>query len=113
MASSSSSTLNYVLQNLIAKSALQFPMLALNKTSVSPSKKIMVCYHEPRNTFGQLWMLGFSKLQTTEIIYRWLGVKINNIFLNTQQLFAMSRYSTYKGPTVSLDQVLIKKCNIV
>jgi len=39
MASSSSSRLDSVLQNLIAKSALQFPVLATNKTSVPPTKK--------------------------------------------------------------------------
>jgi hypothetical protein len=39
MASSSSSRLDSVLQNLIAKSALQFPVLATNKASVTPSKK--------------------------------------------------------------------------
>jgi hypothetical protein len=37
--SSSSSKLDYVLQNLIAKSALQFPVLATNKASIPPSKK--------------------------------------------------------------------------
>jgi hypothetical protein len=39
MALSSSSKLSFVLQNLIAKSALQIPVLAPNKASVSPSKK--------------------------------------------------------------------------
>jgi hypothetical protein len=39
MTSSSSSKLDYVLQNLITKSALQFPVLATNKTSIPPSKK--------------------------------------------------------------------------
>jgi len=39
MASSSSSRLDFVLQNLIAKFALQFPMLAPNKALVSPLKK--------------------------------------------------------------------------
>ncbi len=79
----------------------------------------MVCYHGPRNTFGQPWMLRFSnqiiisKLQTTERVYKWLGAKKDNISLNTQQLLAMSKYFTYKGPTVSLDQVVTKKCNIV
>jgi hypothetical protein len=63
----------------------------------------------PRNIFGQLWMLGFSnqtiisKLLITERIYRWLGVEEDNISLNTQHLLAMSRYSTYEGPTVSLN----------
>ncbi len=36
MASSSSSILDFVLQKLIAKSTLQFPMLAPNKTLISP-----------------------------------------------------------------------------
>jgi hypothetical protein len=54
-----------------------------------------------------------SKLQTTERVYRWLGAKKDNIFLNTQQLPAMFRYSTYNNPTVSLDQVVTKKCNVV
>jgi hypothetical protein len=54
-----------------------------------------------------------SKLQTTERVYKWLGAKKDNISLNTQQLLAMSKYFTYKGPTVSLDQVVTKKCNIV
>jgi hypothetical protein len=64
-------------------------------------------------------MLGFanqiiiSKLWTIERVYRWLGVEKDNIYLNTQQLLAMSMYYTYKGPTVSLDQVVTKKCNIV
>jgi hypothetical protein len=53
-----------------------------------------------------------SKLQTIERVYRWLGAKKNNISPNTQQLLAMSVYSTYKGPTISLDQVVTKKCNI-
>jgi hypothetical protein len=39
MASSSLSILNSMLQNLIANFALQFHVLAPNKTSVSPSKK--------------------------------------------------------------------------
>jgi hypothetical protein len=39
MASSSSSRFDSVLQNLIEKSALQFPVLATNKVSVMPSKK--------------------------------------------------------------------------
>jgi len=39
MASSSSSRFDSVFQNLIAKSALQFPVLATNKTSVPPTKK--------------------------------------------------------------------------
>jgi hypothetical protein len=39
MASSSSSRLDYVLQNLITKSALQFPVLATNKASITPTKK--------------------------------------------------------------------------
>jgi hypothetical protein len=39
MVSSSSNTLDSVFQNLIAKSALQFPMLAPNKVSISPLKK--------------------------------------------------------------------------
>jgi hypothetical protein len=118
MASSSSNTLNYVFQNLIAKSALQFPVLAPNKASISSLKK-NVCYHEPRNTFGQLWMLKvsnqiiISKLQTTEKVYRWLGAEKDNISLNTQQQLAMYRYSTYNSPIVSLDQVIIKKCNVV
>jgi hypothetical protein len=79
----------------------------------------MVCYHGPRNTFGQPWMLRFSnqiiisKLHTTKRVYRWLGAKKDNISLNTQQLLAMSKYFTYKGPIVSLDQVVTKKCNIV
>jgi hypothetical protein len=64
-------------------------------------------------------MLGFSnqiiisKLQTTERVYRWLGAEKDNISLNTQQLLAMSRYSTYKGPTINLDRIITKKCNIV
>jgi hypothetical protein len=59
-------------------------------------KKTMVCYHGPKNTFGQLWMLGFSnqiiisKLHTIERVYRWLGAKKDNISFNTQQLLAMS-----------------------
>jgi hypothetical protein len=63
-------------------------------------------------------MLGFSnqtiisELRTTKRIYRWFGVEKENIPLKTQ-LLTMSRYSTYKGPTVSLDQVVTKKCNIV
>jgi hypothetical protein len=63
-------------------------------------KKTMVCYHGPKNTFGQLWMMGFSnqtiisKLWTIEKNYKWLGAKKDNISLNTQQLLAMSRYST-------------------
>jgi hypothetical protein len=63
-------------------------------------------------------MLGFSnqiiisKLQTIERVYRWLGVEKDNISLNTQQL-AMCRYSTYKGPTISLNQVVTKKCVIL
>jgi len=78
----------------------------------------MVCYHGPRNTFGQFWMSGFSnqiiisKLQTIERVYRWLGVEKDNISLNTQQL-AMCRYSTYKGPNISLNQVVTKKCVIL
>jgi hypothetical protein len=81
-------------------------------------KKTMVCYHRPRNIFGQVWMSRFSnqtiisKLQKTEKFYGWLGAEQDNISLNTQQL-AMSKYSTYKGPTISLDQVITKKCNIV
>jgi hypothetical protein len=39
VASSSSNIFDFVLQNLIAKSALQFPVLATNKTLVTPSKK--------------------------------------------------------------------------
>jgi hypothetical protein len=59
-------------------------------------------------------MLGFSnqtiisKLRTTERAYRWLGAEKENISLNTQQLFVMFMHSTYKGPTVSLDQLLPK-----
>ncbi len=37
-----------------------------------------------------------------------MDVEKDNISLNTQQLFAMPRYCTYKGPIVSLDQVVIK-----
>jgi hypothetical protein len=88
MASSSSSRLDFVLQNLIAKFALQFPVLAPNKVSVSPSKKIMVCYHRPRNNFGQLWMSGFSnqtiisKLWTIKRVYSgWVQKK--TIFIST------------------------------
>jgi hypothetical protein len=51
-----------------------------------------------------------SKLWITERVYRWLGAKKDNISLNTQ-LLAMSMYFTYKGPIVSLDQVVTKKCN--
>ncbi len=75
----------------------------------------MVCYHGPRNTFGQLWMLGFSnqtiisKLRTIERVYKWLNVKKDNIFLNTKKSFAMIRYSTYKDLIISLDQVVTKK----
>jgi len=58
-------------------------------------------------------MSGFSKLQTTERVYRWLSAKKDNISLNTQQQLSMSRYFTFKGPTVNLDQVVTKKCNIV
>jgi hypothetical protein len=54
-----------------------------------------------------------SKLQTTKRVYRCLGVEKDNISFNTQQLFAMSMYFTYKGPTINLDQVVTKKCNIV
>jgi hypothetical protein len=54
-----------------------------------------------------------SKLQTTERVYRWLGAEKYNIFLNTQQLLAMSMHSTYKCPTVCLDELVTKKCNIV
>jgi hypothetical protein len=39
MTSSSSSKLDSVPQNLIAKFAFQFPVLATNKTSIPPSKK--------------------------------------------------------------------------
>ncbi len=39
MASRSSSRLDYVLQNLVTKFALQFPMLETNKALVTPSKK--------------------------------------------------------------------------
>ncbi len=72
----------------------------------------MVCYHGPRNTFGQLWMSRFSKqtiiskLRTTERVYRQMGAEKDNISLNTQQLFAMPIYSTYKGPIISLDQIV-------
>jgi len=54
-----------------------------------------------------------STLQTIERAYRWLGAKENNISLNTRQLLAMSKYFTYKGPTISLNQVVTKKCNII
>jgi hypothetical protein len=54
-----------------------------------------------------------SKLRTSERVYRWLGAKKDNISFNTQQQLAMSMYTTYKGPIVSLDQVVTKKCNIV
>jgi hypothetical protein len=47
-----------------------------------------------------------SKLQTIERIYPRMGAKKDNIYLNAQQLFAMPRYSTYKGPIVSLDQTI-------
>ncbi len=72
-----------------------------------------------QETLWTTWMLGFSnqtiisKLWTIERVYRWLGAEKDNISLNTQQLLAMSRYSTYRGPTVSLDQVVKKKCNVV
>ncbi len=39
MALSSSSRLDSIFQNPIAKSTLQFPMLATNKTSIPPTKK--------------------------------------------------------------------------
>jgi len=39
MVSSSSSRLESVFQNQIAKFAIQFPMLATNKTSIPPTKK--------------------------------------------------------------------------
>jgi hypothetical protein len=39
MASSSLNRLDYALQNLIAKSVVQFPMWAPNKASLSPTKK--------------------------------------------------------------------------
>jgi hypothetical protein len=39
MTSSSSSRLDFVLQNLIAKSTLKFCMLATNKASLPPLKK--------------------------------------------------------------------------
>jgi len=54
-----------------------------------------------------------STLQTIERAYRWLGAKENNISLNTRQLLAMSKYFTYKGPTISLNQVVTKKYNII
>jgi len=54
-----------------------------------------------------------SKLRTTERVYRWMGAEKDNIFLNTQQLLTMPRYFTYKGPTISLHQVVTKKCKIV
>jgi hypothetical protein len=54
-----------------------------------------------------------SKLPTIEIVYRWSGAEKDNISLNRQQIFAMSRYFTYKSPSVSLNQVVTKKCNIV
>jgi hypothetical protein len=72
----------------------------------------MVCYHKPRNTFEQLWMSRFSKqaiiskLRTIERIHRRMGAEKDNVSLNTQQLFAMPRYFTYKGPIVSLDQIV-------
>jgi hypothetical protein len=42
----------------------------------------------PRNNFGKLWMLAFSKkiiiskLRTIERVYRWMGVE-KTIFLST------------------------------
>jgi hypothetical protein len=47
-----------------------------------------------------------SKLRTTERVYRQMGAEKDNISLNTQQLFAMPIYSTYKGPIISLDQIV-------
>jgi hypothetical protein len=47
-----------------------------------------------------------SKLWTTKRVYRWMGVEKDNISLNAQQLFAMPKYSTYKGPIISLDQIV-------
>jgi hypothetical protein len=35
-----------------------------------------------------------------------MGAEKDNVSLNTQQLFAMPRYFTYKGPIVSLDQIV-------
>jgi len=72
----------------------------------------MVCYHEPRNNFGQLWMLRFPKqiiisnLRTIERVYRWMGVEKDDVSLNTQQLLTMPRYSAYKRPIVHLDQTI-------
>jgi hypothetical protein len=40
-----------------------------------------------------------------EFIDGWVQKK-DNVSLNTQQLFAMPRYFTYKGPIVSLDQIV-------
>jgi hypothetical protein len=54
-----------------------------------------------------------SKLWTTEKVYKWLGAEKDNISLRTQQLLAISRGFTYKGPIVNLDQVVTKKRNIV
>jgi hypothetical protein len=37
--------------------------------------------------------------QLKEFIDGWVGVEKYNISLNAQQLFAMPKYSTYKGPS--------------
>jgi hypothetical protein len=47
-----------------------------------------------------------SKLWTSERVYRQMGAEKDNVSLNTQQLFTMPRYFTYKGPIVSLDQTI-------
>jgi hypothetical protein len=44
-----------------------------------------------------------SYRQLKEFIDGWVLEK-DNVSLNTQQLFTMPMYSTYKGPIVSLDQ---------
>jgi len=47
-----------------------------------------------------------SKLRTFERVYRRMGAEKDNVSLNTQQLFAMPKYFTNKGPIVSLDQTV-------
>jgi hypothetical protein len=94
-----------VLQNLIAKFALQFPVLATNKASVTPSKKQWCATMGQETLLDNCGCRDFQSKQSfqsyrqlKEFIDGWVQKK-DNISFNAQQLFAMPKYSTYKGPS--------------
>jgi hypothetical protein len=92
MASSSSSRLDSVLQNLIAKSALQFPVLATNKASIAPSKKQWCATTGQETLLDNCGCRDFQSKQSfqsygqlKEFIDEWLQKKTT--FLSTHNIY--------------------------